>query len=106
MRATGDRISGLEDEARDVENNLRDLMLVIPNLPLDDVPDGLDESFNVIERAAEPPPERDWDTPHWDIGERTGHHRHGGARRTSPVAVSTCCADKARGCTARLSVGF
>ncbi len=72
MRATGDRISGLEDEARDVENNLRDLMLVIPNLPLDDVPDGLDESFNVIERAADPPPARDWDTPHWDIGERTG----------------------------------
>ena len=72
MRATGDRISGLEDEARDVENNLRDLMLVIPNLPLDDVPDGLDDNFNVIERAADPPPARDWDTPHWDIGERTG----------------------------------
>ncbi len=72
MRTTGDRISALEDEARTVEADLRALMLGLPNLPLDDVPDGLDETFNEIVSEVEPPPAREWDTPHWDVGERLG----------------------------------
>ncbi len=72
MRATGDRISALEDEARTVEADLRSLMLGLPNLPLEDVPDGLDETFNEIVSEVEPPPAREWDTPHWDVGERLG----------------------------------
>lgn len=72
MRATGDRISALEDEARTVEADLRALMLGLPNLPLEDVPDGLDETFNEIVSEVTPPPAREWDTPHWDVGERLG----------------------------------
>ena len=72
MRATGDRISELEGEARAVDAELRDLMLGLPNLPLDDVPEGLDESFNEVVRDADPPSAREWETPHWDIGESLG----------------------------------
>ncbi len=72
MRATGDRISELEEEARSVESELRTLMLGLPNVPLADVPDGLDETANVVIRHGEPPPAREWDTPHWDIGENLG----------------------------------
>ena len=72
MRATGDRISDLETESRQVNNALRDLMLGLPNLPLDEVPEGLDESCNVVVRDAKPPAPREWDTPHWEIGEQLG----------------------------------
>ena len=72
MRATGDRISELEEEARSVESELRTLMLGLPNIPLEDVPEGLDEAANVVIRHGEPPPAREWDTPHWDIGENLG----------------------------------
>ena len=72
MRATGDRISDLETESRQVNNALRDLMLGLPNLPLDEVPEGLDESCNVVVRDAEPPAPRNWDAPHWEIGEQLG----------------------------------
>ena len=72
MRATGDRISELEGEARAVDAELRDLMLSLPNIPLYDVLEGLDESFNEVVRDADPPPAREWETPHWDIGENLG----------------------------------
>ena len=72
MRSTGDKISALETEARSVANELRTLMLGLPNIPLGDVPEGLEESLNVVVREAEPPSAREWDTPHWDIGESLG----------------------------------
>ena len=72
MRSTGDRISHLETEARSVEADLRKIMLGLPNLPLDEVPEGLDESFNVIVDGAEPAPAREWEAPHWEIGDRLG----------------------------------
>ena len=72
MRSTGERISELEAESRSVADDLRALMLGLPNLPLADVPEGLDESCNVVVRDADPPPARDWDTPHWEIGDKLG----------------------------------
>ncbi len=72
MRATGDRISALEEEARSVATELRNLMLGLPNVPLGDVPEGHDESLNVVVRESEPPSAREWDTPHWEIGESLG----------------------------------
>ena len=72
MRSTGDRISALEEEARSVATELRTLMLGLPNLPLEDVPAGLDETFNEIVSEVESPPAREWDTPHWDIGDNLG----------------------------------
>ncbi len=40
-------IARLEDEARAEDARLRDLLMALPNLPLDDVPDGADEDDNV-----------------------------------------------------------
>jgi seryl-tRNA synthetase len=42
-----DTIQQGEAEQRALEKNLRDCLSVIPNLPAEDVPDGIDESGNV-----------------------------------------------------------
>ena len=38
MRAVGDKISALDNRLREIEENLRDILLHIPNMPKDDVP--------------------------------------------------------------------
>jgi seryl-tRNA synthetase len=48
-------IARLTDEAKVQDQRLQDLLLTIPNLPYDDVPDGLDETANVeIHRHGNP----------------------------------------------------
>ncbi|MXU65630.1 serine--tRNA ligase [Oceanomicrobium pacificus] len=48
-------IARLEEEAKAEDQKLTDLLMTIPNLPLDDVPDGADEEDNVeIRRWGEP----------------------------------------------------
>ena len=42
-----DEIARLEAEAAQADAALRELLLTIPNLPMDDVPDGPDETANV-----------------------------------------------------------
>jgi seryl-tRNA synthetase len=50
-----DEIARLEEDAREKDEALRDLLAGIPNLPADDVPDGEDEDDNVeIHRWGEP----------------------------------------------------
>ena len=72
MRATGDRIQELAASQREIEAELRTVMLTIPNMPLNDVPVGLDESANVVVRDAQPPAPSECAEPHWTIGERLG----------------------------------
>lgn len=49
-------LPALEDTARAADRQLEDLLVAIPNLPADDVPEGTDESDNVeISRWGEPP---------------------------------------------------
>ncbi len=48
-------IAALEEQARHADKALQDLLLEIPNLPLEDVPDGADETANVELRR--------WGTP-------------------------------------------
>ena len=45
-----------EDEERELDGELRDALAVIPNLPLDDVPDGTDEKDNEEVRTVGTPP--------------------------------------------------
>ena len=55
MREVGDRIKEIEAEVRDAQSTIDALMIALPNLPLDDVPIGPDESSNVIvEQVGEP----------------------------------------------------
>ena len=70
MRAVGDKISALDNELKTVEENLRDILLHIPNIPKDDVPVGKDDSENPEIRRNGTPRTFDF-TPkaHWEIGE-------------------------------------
>ncbi len=51
-----DQIAALEETARNADVKLREEMLRLPNLPLEQVPDGADEDDNVeIRRVGDPP---------------------------------------------------
>ena len=62
-----------EEELRQAEAALRDALAAIPNLPLDDVPEGADENDNLLTRDWGEKPELGF-TPreHFDIGEALG----------------------------------
>jgi seryl-tRNA synthetase len=65
-------VADAEAEARDLDAQLHDLLLGIPNLPADDAPDGGEENAALIRSWGEPPP-FDFDPrDHVDLGERLG----------------------------------
>ena len=73
MRQVGDDIKSSEQEVDRLDSQIRDLLMELPNLPLDDVPDGLGEEDNVLVHAAGEIPTFDFEPlPHWDLGERLG----------------------------------
>lgn len=62
-----------EESARLLEEELRSEMLLLPNLPSDDAPEGQDESHNVVIQESEPvAPLTERPRPHWEIGEELG----------------------------------
>ncbi|MCH7999597.1 MAG: serine--tRNA ligase, partial [Chloroflexi bacterium] len=65
----GDKLGGLEDQLRDMDRRLRDLLLQVPNLPAEAVPDGTDESANVVIRTRGEPVQPTFHKPHWELGE-------------------------------------
>lgn len=72
MRELGDQMKDSEARLAEVENGVRDLLLNIPNLPEEVVPEG-DESHNQLVR--EWGEERKFDfepKPHWELGEQLG----------------------------------
>ncbi len=73
MRAVGDRIQALEARLKEVEAELYEAMLLVPNLPGPDVPVGPDESHNVIVWTKGEPRRFDFEPlPHWDLGPMLG----------------------------------
>jgi seryl-tRNA synthetase len=63
----------LETAATTADDQLRELMQAVPNLPQDVVPIGPDERANTIEKTWGAPPTFDFPAlPHWEIGERLG----------------------------------
>ncbi len=69
MRGVGDRIAALDQEVAGVEAELQRLMLLVPNLPDESVPVGVDESENVIVREVGKARSFDFDPkPHWELG--------------------------------------
>ncbi len=73
MKEVSSRIKLLDDEQRLVEEDLRELLLGIPNLPHGDCPAGTDESGNVEIRRWGNLPEFNFEPKnHWDIGEELG----------------------------------
>jgi seryl-tRNA synthetase len=74
-RLLGDELDALDVEGNDVERQLRDLLLRIPNLPAADAPDGTSEADNVVVRVEGFDPERYAEhqrVPHWEIGAELG----------------------------------
>ncbi len=73
MRGVGDRIAALDDQVREVEENLNKLVAHIPNLPDPSTPLGKDEHENVVVRVMGEPKTFDFaPLPHWDLGPRLG----------------------------------
>jgi len=73
MRGVGERIDALDKQLRQVEGELDALMSLIPNIPDPDVPDGDDESQNVvIKTVGEPQTFNFKPQPHWDLGPSLG----------------------------------
>ncbi len=68
----GEKLDSLENELRDVEAHLRALLLQVPNLPADSVPDGPDESANVVLRTEGEPIEPTFHKPHWELSASGG----------------------------------
>ena len=73
MRQVGDRITELEHDVRKAELSIQEILMALPNLPLADVPPGLDEDSNVVLRHWGDVIELPFDAiPHWDLGEQLG----------------------------------
>jgi seryl-tRNA synthetase len=68
----GEQEGAIDLQLRDLDGDLRDLLLQAPNLPADAVPDGPDESANVVARSEGEPVEATFHRPHWELGESLG----------------------------------
>lgn len=73
VRSLGEKIGGFDEQAAKLEQQFRDLLARIPNIPHESVPPGTDAESNVeIKRSGTP---RDFDftpKPHWDLGVELG----------------------------------
>jgi len=73
MKKLADRIKSLEEQHREVDENIRKRLLEIPNLPHESVPVGSSEKNNVEVRTVGERPEFDFSPqPHWDLGSDLG----------------------------------
>jgi len=76
MREVGDKIAELDKQTAQVEQDLNEAMLSVPNLPDPSVPVGKDEGENpVVRTVGEPKRAEDFGfepLPHWDLGPRLG----------------------------------
>ena len=70
MRALGGRVSQLEKQLAQEEDDFRQRLLELPNLPHPDVPVGKDEAENVVIRTEGNPQTFAFSPrPHWELGE-------------------------------------
>ena len=73
MREVSKRIANMDNEIRKVEEELRQLLLWIPNIPHESVPVGPDEDSNIEIRSWGEKPRFDFiPAPHWELGEKLG----------------------------------
>lgn len=73
MKALGENIKELDIQLKQVESELENVMLYIPNIPHQSVPGGESAEQNVVVRQWGEIKEKDFTfKPHWDIGEQLG----------------------------------
>ncbi len=73
LEALDRQIEELGNEVQETEQKLDELMLYVPNIPLDDTPIGKDEEDNVeVKRWGQPRRLSFEPLPHWELGARLG----------------------------------
>jgi seryl-tRNA synthetase len=72
MRALGERMAALEEQREQVESEVRELLLNLPNLPEAQVPEGGEDANQVLREWGAPPRHDFAPLPHWELGERLG----------------------------------
>ena len=73
MRTVGDQIAALEAELKQVEAQLDELVMTIPNIPDPRIPIGPTEDYNVVLRTEGEIPQYDFTVkPHWELGPALG----------------------------------
>ena len=74
-RALGEAEAARAEEAEELAAEIRDILLLVPNLPSPDAPDGAGEEDNPVLRQGGPDPEAYAEhqrVPHWETGEALG----------------------------------
>lgn len=72
-RAVGERIRELDERMRELEAEMNDILLRLPNIPHESVPDGMGEEDNRdIRHEGTPPTFLFAPRPHWEIGAALG----------------------------------
>ncbi len=73
LKALSNEVKALEKQVADIEAELEQRLLGIPNMPLPSVPDGKGAEDNVVVRTWGEPKTYDFvPKPHWEIGEGLG----------------------------------
>ncbi len=73
LKALKEQIKESEQRQSEAEEQLDALLLNVPNLPHESVPQGPDESANRVERIVGEQPSLDFEPkPHWELGEALG----------------------------------
>lgn len=72
LRRSGDEVKALDQEVRDIEAGLDQLLMRVPNLPLPSVPDGDASANRVVKEVGERPSFAFPPKPHWELGATLG----------------------------------
>lgn len=72
MKQISEKIKSLGENVAELENKTKNNLLNLPNLPLEDVPNGTDESCNVQVRTWGQIPNIENPKGHWEIGAQSG----------------------------------
>ena len=73
MRAIGDEVARLDEQVKALDEQFRELLAGIPNIPHESVPAGRDSEENVEVRRCGEPPQFDFEPQaHWDLGTKLG----------------------------------
>lgn len=97
MREIGAKIKQLDERVKQVEQELYDIQIRIPNIPHESVPVGTSEADNVeIKRWGEIPEFDFQPLPHWELGERLGLIDFAGGARVAGSFFVNFTGDGAR----------
>jgi seryl-tRNA synthetase len=70
MRKLGEKVTTLDSGVRELDSQIYNLMLTVPNIPHEEVPSGGIENNEII-RTVGSPKQFDFDPkPHWELGEK------------------------------------